>query len=42
MIVADHLFICNQSASYGDFSIATRENKFFFTRIERGPVNNER
>ena len=39
--VADHLLLCNHS-SYDDFSILTRENKKFFTRIERKPVNNER
>ena len=37
----DHLPFCNHSASYDDFSISTRENKFF-TRIERKPVNSER
>ena len=25
--VADHLLLCNHSASYGDFSILMRENK---------------
>ena len=37
--VADHLLLCNHSASYDDFSILTREN--VHTRIERKPVNNE-
>ena len=27
--VADHLLLCNHSASYDDFSILTRENKKF-------------
>ena len=26
--VADHLLLCNHSASYDDFNILTRENKF--------------
>ena len=38
--VADHLILCNHSASYNDFSILTRENKKVFTRIERKLVNN--
>ena len=37
--VADHLLLCNHSASYDDFSILTREN--VHTRIERKPVSNE-
>ena len=40
--VADHLILCNHSASYNDFSILTRENKNVFTRIEIKLVNNER
>ena len=39
--VADHLIFCNYSASDGDFSILTREDKVFI-RIERKPANNER
>ena len=30
---ADHLLLCNDSASYDDFSILTRENKKIFPRI---------
>ena len=28
--MADHLLLCSHSASYDDFSILTRENKFFY------------
>ena len=37
--VANHLLLCNHSASYDDFSILTSENKKVFTRTERKPVN---
>ena len=32
--VADHLLLCNNSASYGDFSILTRENKKFLLELK--------
>ena len=32
--VADHLLFCNHSASYDDFSIATRENKKFLLELK--------
>ena len=32
--VADHLLFCNHSASYGDFSILTRENKKFLLALK--------
>ena len=31
---ADHLLLCNHSASYDDFSILTRENKRFLVELE--------
>ena len=32
--VADHLLLCNHSASYDDFSILTRENKKFLLELK--------
>ena len=32
--VADHLLLCNHSASYDDFSILTRENKTFLLELK--------
>ena len=32
--VADHVLFCNQSASYDDFSILTRENKKFLLELK--------
>ena len=32
--VADHLLLCNHSASYDDFSILTRENKKFLLQLK--------
>ena len=32
--VADHLQLCNHSASYDDFSILTRENKKFLLELK--------
>ena len=32
--VADHLLICNHSASYDDFSIVARENKKFLLEFK--------
>ena len=32
--VADHLLICNHSASYDNFSILTRENKMFLLELK--------
>ena len=32
--VADHLLLCNHSASYDDFSILTRENKKFLRELK--------
>ena len=32
--VADHLLLCNHSASYDDFSILTRENKKFLQELK--------
>ena len=32
--VADHLLLCNHSASYGDFSILMRENKKFLLELK--------
>ena len=31
---ADHLLLCNHSASYDDFSILTRENKKFLRELK--------
>ena len=32
--VADHLLLCNHSASYDDFSILTHENKRFLLQLK--------
>ena len=32
--VADHLLLCNHSASYGNFSILTHENKMFLLELK--------
>ena len=32
--VADHFLLCNNSASYDDFSILTRENKMFLLELK--------
>ena len=32
--VNDHLLFCNHSASYGDFSILTRENSKFLLELK--------
>ena len=32
--VADHLLLCNHSASYDDFSVLTRENKKFSLELK--------
>ena len=33
--VADHLLLCNHSASYDDFSVLTRENKKFLLELKK-------
>ena len=34
--IADHLLLCNHSASYDDFSILTRESKKFLLELKEG------
>ena len=40
--VADHLLLCNYSASYDDFIILTCENKKLLLELKESLVNNER